>query len=544
MGLHAEQELKALQTRNGIPTSCLDTETIERDVLRCTWHLLTGNQRMRRLQMEIKRYKKVAKLIKRKQMRLGQLIAMSLSRSYPQTAPDKLRYYQGYHDIACIILSTLGGSGLTGPWRSTLPHWSTASPGMDLSSAVLIQLSKTHLREYLREDFKPLQKILSLSFYPLLALWDPQIHDHLMEAGMSCTFILPWMITWFSHDLRDTAMVKRIFDFFIVSHPLMPLYFSLAMLLHPYNRQEILATEPDLGCLHQTLSILPRHTSRFGWKYNPIMGYVSDEGSTSTATTNSDEDEVQTFGNLEEDEVMVWHDLVEHNNNTRGPQSDTSSPVSSPVLLETGSMSSSTAGSSQSANAKVPLQELIDRAVEYMKLLPPRQIKRLATRYHGPAETQRILGGNQSSMPVWFSTKFPATSWCVAARAPSQIGNDVPSSHKTLASDMLYRDPDIVRRIVHDHAFHKAVVASGYGTSRRQMRLARKRRNRTLAVMFVGVFTAMGMAWYMTTTTHKTAKLGTPNYFFHQLVSNSTTLTTLIISLLAMTVSGYILLRK
>ena len=42
-------------------------------------------------------------------------------------------------------------------------------------------------------------------------------------------FALPWILTWFSHSLADVAVVSRMFDLFLVSHPLLPLYASAAV---------------------------------------------------------------------------------------------------------------------------------------------------------------------------------------------------------------------------------------------------------------------------------------------------------------------------
>lgn len=532
VGLHSETELLALhkgQRSTNKPTTksnaaddrndstndnnddlaslCIDRDTINLDVTRCTWHLLTGNQRVQRLQMKCKRQKRVAKLVKRKQQKLGKLIAVSLAKSYPQTTSttssmmshdSKLRYYQGYHDIACIVLSALGGSGLTGPWSSNTNSSSSSSsimsPGMELSSAVLLQLSKTHLREYLREDFMPLQTILNLTMYPLLALLDRPIHDHLRATGLSPWFALPWIITWFAHDLRDTALVKRIFDFFIVSHPLMPIYLSLSMLLHPYNRNMILETEMDLGCVHQTLASLPRHTSSFGWKYHPDAdGYVSDEEGTGTAVNategscsdnnNNDDDDIVTMENVVVERILEWNDNNEGNGATR--RSNSSNRSSSPLPIDAMSTTTSSSfmeGTLDDAKQKVPLQELMDQAVAMMQKLPPRQIMRLATRYHGPKEVQRILGPqNNNNVPLYMADEIPVSSWRLAARAPSQF----QYSSSRWASDLIQQDPGIVRRIVQELAQTKAVIAAGYGTSRREQRAGHRRRRRYQAAVLV-----------------------------------------------------------
>lgn len=37
-------------------------------------------------------------------------------------------------------------------------------------------------------------------------------------------FALPWFITWYSHVLEDLDVILRLYDLFIVSHYLMPIY--------------------------------------------------------------------------------------------------------------------------------------------------------------------------------------------------------------------------------------------------------------------------------------------------------------------------------
>merc|ERR1712216_183019 len=105
--------------------------------------------------------------------------------------------------------------------------------------------------------------------------------------GMEPFFSLPWVITWFAHDVRDTDMVKRLFDLFLVSHPLMPIYLTVAMVLHPTNRMEILQTECDFTEIHHTLTHLPKNSSMVGWKYQPGDGYVSDDEENEDEKTNS-----------------------------------------------------------------------------------------------------------------------------------------------------------------------------------------------------------------------------------------------------------------
>ena len=321
---------------------CLDADQIGRDVTRASWHLLNGSQRSRRLQMENKHRKKVANLLRRKQIRLENFINLTLVQSnFDLQEEDQLRYYQGFHDVACIFLSALGGGG-SGPIPPNASSLQTlaASMGLDLPSKVLGQVAKSHFRDAMRSNFIQLQVALRLILFPLLARFDPEVHAHLYYCDMEPFFALPWVITWFSHDIRDTALVKRLFDAFIVSHPLFPLYLSAAMILHPINRREILDTDCDFASVHQTLAGLPKNSSMVGWKFKVTDGYMTNDGEEegSTATTEMD----STFL---ADELL---DLMDDDG------SDAQSMISSNLSF---------VGSSQD---RVPFQELIDTALSYM----------------------------------------------------------------------------------------------------------------------------------------------------------------------------------
>jgi hypothetical protein len=108
---------------------------------------------------------------------------------------------------------------------------------------------------------------------------DQTVHDdHLKDCDMEPFFCLSWVLTWFAHDVRDTKVVKRLFDAFLVSHPLFPVYVSLAMMLHPMNRNLLLTTDCDFATLHQCLAMLPRNLCRVGFKQRwDGEGFEDDE---------------------------------------------------------------------------------------------------------------------------------------------------------------------------------------------------------------------------------------------------------------------------
>jgi hypothetical protein len=155
--------------------------------------------------------------------------------------------------------------------------------GLSLACHVLLRLSHSHFRDAMKADFTHLQAALRLIVLPLIATFDPQLHSHLTLSGIDEPyFCLSWVITWFAHDIHDTDLVKRIFDFFIASHPLMAVYTSVAMVLHPLNRLEVLSAESgDFACVHGALADLPRNSCNVdGWEYLSSPGVVGGGGET------------------------------------------------------------------------------------------------------------------------------------------------------------------------------------------------------------------------------------------------------------------------
>jgi len=390
-------------SQGGAPAlQCQDFLQIERDVARCTWHLLTGNQRAVGMQMEHKRHKKVARLIRRKQRRLANLVNGTLQQE------SRLRYYQGYHDVACIFLSTLGGQNAPSVKSPTLAleHF-----GLDLAGSVLLQVSETHLGDFLKTNFAQLQNALRLTLFPMLALFDRPVHDHLKAAELEPFFCLSWVLTWFSHEIRDTALVKRLFDAFLVSHPLMPIYLSVAMILHPINREEVLSTECDFATLHQTLQGLPRNSSMVGWKYRPGDGYVSDD--------EAPDDESTLEGGNEGDlllETQVADLSFLQRNNKTAHEAGTVTTIPDGVSIESSHLSS------LFGSVRVPFQELIDLALRYMNRMPPHKLVSLATRYHAgtppPSDEVQLL----RPAPAWAFERSSEANWVLQQKAQSRLG--------------------------------------------------------------------------------------------------------------------------
>jgi hypothetical protein len=123
------------------------------------------------------------------------------------TAPGVLpagsvHYYQGLHDVAGVLLLVSG----------------------EAKAFQLLQaLAQGHLRDATRPTLDAVLELLAL-LAPITEAVDQQLAAHIAAQGLPPFFALSWYITWFAHDVPDLASAARLFDLFLASHPLMPLY--------------------------------------------------------------------------------------------------------------------------------------------------------------------------------------------------------------------------------------------------------------------------------------------------------------------------------
>ena len=530
---------------HGLLVESLDVEQIERDVARCTWHLLTGSQRSRRNQMASKdKSKKVAALLKKKQRRLANCINLALVETYsisnnkndlnlPQR-PRHLRYYQGYHDVACIFLHALGGAGTNLPSATTTVAASTGALdplGIKLACQVLARVSVSHLKDFCQDDFLRLTTTLHLTLYPLLYQLDPLVHNHLHDVDMEPFFCLSWILTWFSHSVRDTNLCKRLFDAFVSSHPLLVIYVALAMMLHPYNRQCILETDCDFAALHHTLTNLPQHSCRVGYEEDG-SGYVTDH----------DEPE------RDQDSPVLDDDMT--------ASTDMASVATHGILGGPTSTTSSTETDNSNTKCHVPFETLLDMALEYMARFPPRSVHGLAKRYYGPNH-DRLNNGTTSTptgvehnkscdesvllqdAPVCCLRSTIPADWVLKQRLRHEMGlsgtnrkdrrrkhypflrqgaltreeeaalEAVLSSHENDYNDSDEPDYEYLKR----HAADPAVIAAGFGPGPEvvvSLRRQRRRYGTAVAVGFVAMSVGLGLHyWFSKSTSSSTSHKAT-----------------------------------
>jgi len=515
--------LDSAKVRRGVVARCLDAEQIDRDIARCTWHLLTGSQRQRRRNMaKIEgKSQRMESLLKKKQRRLGNLINLVLVQSYDSTSneddedDDRLRYYQGYHDVSCIFLNVLGGAsvaaGAPGSISAEMASRMKGSPrsvdqaalaasamGLDLPSSVLLQISRSHFRDAMRSDFQSLSAALRLIMMPLIAALDREVHAKLWEVDMEPFFAISWIITWFSHDVRDTDLVKRLFDCFLVSHPLMPVYMAVAMLLHPVNRMEIIHAESEFSAVHNAITHLPRNSCSVGWRYQGGIGggYVSDDGD------GPDEDDT-TLGSSTMGEASFFSDDFSSSEAVNGMDLEDDSSI---ATSQAPSMASASIYSARGP-PRVPFESLIDLSLSFMRRIPPRKLVPLSKRYFLDDAIQPLLA--QSSSIAFLK---PPPSWALSPVAPSDevlrqrsLGQAKPSSTTEIESTEEKESTRSMIPQVDEKAGHiklvssegarvqtvQAVIASGMGpdgdTEARLRKRRRKRKMQLMAAVGVGV---------------------------------------------------------
>ena len=145
----------------------------------------------------------------------------------------KLRYFQGFHDIAQVVLLVLG---------------------KDRALSAIPRLSLLRLRDFMLPDFTALEVHLEL-LPAILAAADPVLAHHLSHSEPH--FALAAVLTLFSHDVENYSEIARLFDFLLAEEAVLAVYLFACVILA--RRDELLEvpTEDNL-ILSATISKIPR----------------------------------------------------------------------------------------------------------------------------------------------------------------------------------------------------------------------------------------------------------------------------------------------
>ncbi|KAK4156230.1 rab-GTPase-TBC domain-containing protein [Chaetomidium leptoderma] len=154
-------------------------------------------------------------------------LIVSLLRTHPY-----LCYFQGYHDIAQVLLLVL-------------------PPPLQLPG--LTHLSLFHIRDFMLPSLSP--AIAQLRLIPsILLLADPPLWHHLSTTEPF--FALSGTLTMYAHDITTLGEITRLFDVLLARDPVFTVYLFAAIIRS--RRDELFATprdEPEM--LHSILSKLP-----------------------------------------------------------------------------------------------------------------------------------------------------------------------------------------------------------------------------------------------------------------------------------------------
>ncbi|CAG2053556.1 unnamed protein product [Timema podura] len=143
-----------------------------------------------------------------------------------------LRYYQGYHDVAVTFLLVVGESD---------------------AFQIMEVLSTEHLKDCMEPTMDKTSRLLNF-IYPLIQRLHPTLFEYMERSGVGTMFCLPWFLTWYGHSLNQYHDVVRLYDFFLVSPPLMPLYLAAIIVVH--RQDEIFCADCDMAGIHSLLSQL------------------------------------------------------------------------------------------------------------------------------------------------------------------------------------------------------------------------------------------------------------------------------------------------
>lgn len=163
----------------------------------------------------------------RRKEQLSDLIIETLRRN------PMLCYFQGYHDIAQVLLLVLGAQ---------------------LAHPTFATLSLVRIRDYMLPSLSPALKHLHL-IPAILEVADPRIRRHL--ASTQPYFALAAALTLYAHDIEDYRDIARLYDFLLAHEPVVAIYLFAAIILSRKDELlDISIEEPEM--LHFTLSKMPQ----------------------------------------------------------------------------------------------------------------------------------------------------------------------------------------------------------------------------------------------------------------------------------------------
>ncbi|KOX76217.1 TBC1 domain family member 20 [Melipona quadrifasciata] len=151
-------------------------------------------------------------------------------------------YYQGYNDIAATVLLVMG---------------------LQNGLHVLESISLEFLERFMEKTMEKVICIINIYIiYDKHVFYIMFVYELYIESIFCYSvelfphFALAEYTTWYAHKYAENRkLLHRLFDYFLGSPPLMPLYLSTVIVA--YRATEIFNTTPDMGHTHKVLCTLP-----------------------------------------------------------------------------------------------------------------------------------------------------------------------------------------------------------------------------------------------------------------------------------------------
>eukprot|EP01125_Pyxidicula_operculata_P000190 TRINITY_DN1027_c2_g1_i1.p1 TRINITY_DN1027_c2_g1~~TRINITY_DN1027_c2_g1_i1.p1 ORF type:complete len:355 (+),score=45.07 TRINITY_DN1027_c2_g1_i1:79-1143(+) len=194
-------------------TNHKDTEQVKRDIDRSLGTLIEGDPI----------------LLAEKRKELSNIINAVIS------TDSQLNYFQGYHDIASVLLLICGEKE---------------------AYVLLKKVTNNLIRDYLNTNLDVVTALLN-EMLSLLQIIDPEVHKFLVSCHMQPPyFAISWVLTWISHSIDDIRVLGRLFDFFLASHPYAIIYMCVSLIT--FRRLQLLKCMSEYSAVHKFLTTLPK----------------------------------------------------------------------------------------------------------------------------------------------------------------------------------------------------------------------------------------------------------------------------------------------
>ena len=181
------------------------------------------------------------------------LTALTHFGKYKGTTDNTRWYYQGLHDVAAVLLISLG---------------ETAGAG------VLDVLLTWHLAPWMEGGCQSMKEVLTV-IHPLLVHADPELgavlQETLIEEGMGSDYALPWILTYMTHAYCGRLdLCCRLMDFCLSMPPITMVYVSVAAAV---SRKSAVMEHNDSSMHYAMLVRLPSDPNLFGWLSRALLLY-------------------------------------------------------------------------------------------------------------------------------------------------------------------------------------------------------------------------------------------------------------------------------